>query len=102
MFEHTSRLAEKLAASVSRRGFLGLLGGWAAAAMGVAALLTSQKQARTAENTCYFYNFNGGVPCWKKISSGTKDCPATTCFGWPLVSAQTGRYCANGHQPCPC
>ena len=37
MFEQTSRLAEKLAASVSRRGFLGSLGGWAAAAaLGVA------------------------------------------------------------------
>jgi hypothetical protein len=40
MFEQTSRLAEKLAASVSRRGFLGSLGGWAAAAaMGVAGVL---------------------------------------------------------------
>jgi hypothetical protein len=37
MFEQASRLAEKLAAGVSRRGFLGSLGGWAAAAaMGVA------------------------------------------------------------------
>jgi hypothetical protein len=42
MFEQTSRLAEKLAASVSRRGFLGSPGGWAAAAaMGVDAILTS-------------------------------------------------------------
>jgi hypothetical protein len=36
MFEQTSQLAEKLAGSVSRRGFLGSLGGWAAeAAMAV-------------------------------------------------------------------
>jgi hypothetical protein len=42
MFEQTSRLAEKLATDVSRRGFLGSLGGWAAAAaLGVAGMLTS-------------------------------------------------------------
>jgi hypothetical protein len=41
MFDQTSRLAEKVAASVSRRGFLGSLGGWAAAAaIGVAGMLT--------------------------------------------------------------
>ena len=37
MFEQTTRLAEKLAASVSRRGFLGSLGGWAAAAAAIVA-----------------------------------------------------------------
>jgi hypothetical protein len=41
MFDQTSRLAERLAASVSRRGFLGSLGGWAAAAaLGVSGVLT--------------------------------------------------------------
>jgi hypothetical protein len=46
MFEQTSRLAEKLAASVSRRGFLGSLGGRAAAAMAVAGVLTGAGTAR--------------------------------------------------------
>jgi hypothetical protein len=47
MFEQTSRLAEKLATSVSRRGFLGSLGGWAAAAaLGVAGMLTGTGTAR--------------------------------------------------------
>jgi hypothetical protein len=40
MFEKTSRLAEQVATSVSRRGFLDSLGGWVAtAALGVAGVL---------------------------------------------------------------
>jgi hypothetical protein len=50
MFEQTSRLAEKLAASLSRRAFLGSLGRWAGtAALGVAgglSTLTGGAQAR--------------------------------------------------------
>jgi hypothetical protein len=60
MFEQTSRLAEKLAASVSRRGFLGSLGGWAAAAaMGVAGVLTGTGTVRAAircDRKCCVYN----------------------------------------------
>jgi hypothetical protein len=42
MFEQTSRLAEKLAASLSRRAFLGSLGWWAGtAALGVAGGLST-------------------------------------------------------------
>ena len=61
MFEQTSRLAEKLASSVSRRGFLGSLGGWAAAsAMGVAGLLTGRAVHADPEMhlVCCDYNSN--------------------------------------------
>jgi hypothetical protein len=52
MFEQASRLAEKLAAGVSRRGFLGSLGAWAAvAALGMAGVLTGIGTAR-ANNKC--------------------------------------------------
>ena len=59
MFEQTSRLAEKVATSVSRRGFLGSLGGWAAAAaLGVAGLLTATGTALadTKSGMCCFYS----------------------------------------------
>jgi hypothetical protein len=47
MFEKTSRLAEKLATSVSRRAFLGSLGRWAGAtALAVAGVLTAHGLAR--------------------------------------------------------
>jgi hypothetical protein len=53
MFEQTSRLAEKLAASVSRRGFLGSLGRCAAAAaLGVAGLLAGTGTARADKPNC--------------------------------------------------
>jgi hypothetical protein len=51
MFEQTSRPAEKLTTSVSRRGFLGLLGGWAvAAALGVAGVLAGAGTAQAGSN----------------------------------------------------
>jgi len=52
MFEQTSRLAQKLATSVSRRGFLGALGGWAAAAaLDLAGFLADAGAARADSGT---------------------------------------------------
>ena len=87
MFEKTSRLAEQVATSVSRRGFLGSLGGWAAtAAMGVAGLLVSPREAHASTLTCCWYG-TGGVVYWKQCVLGDKkDCPATS-NGYPLLRA---------------
>jgi hypothetical protein len=76
MFEKTSRLAEKLAAGVSRRGFLGSLGSWAAAAaMGVAGVLAGAGTARATPGfVCCVYPGSNGT-CTKCISSGST-CPA--------------------------
>src|SRR5712692_7221483 len=77
MFEQTSRLAEKLASSVSRRRFLGSLGGWAAAAaLGVAGVLTAAGTARAAQKyLCCFYFSNGFSPvCYKCVSASLGFC----------------------------
>jgi hypothetical protein len=74
MFEQTSRLAEKLASSVSRRGFLGSLGGWAAAAaLGVAGMLAGTGTARADHVTgacCFYRGSPQGVPLYKVFIPG--------------------------------
>jgi hypothetical protein len=97
MFEQTSRLAEKVATSVSRRGFLGSLGGWAAAAaIGVAGLLTGTRTARagTKSGMCCFYSSSsvgvGGTFFFK----GATACPAI-CAGANLTSANLVPDCAS-------
>jgi hypothetical protein len=96
MFEQTSRLAEKVATSVSRRGFLGSLGGWAAAAaIGVAGLLTGTRTARadTKSGMCCFYFGalgTGGTFFFK----GATACPAI-CAGANLASASLVPNCAS-------
>ena len=107
MFEQTSRLAQKLATSVSRRGFLGSLGGWAAAAaaMGMGVMLASGRNGlatRLADcaDKCCCYSDNQACPgtcvrvkqcndclpslngcplvgCFKNVLSGTP--PTCTC-----------------------
>ena len=79
MFEQTSRLAEKVASSVSRRGFLGSLGSWAAAAaLGVAGVLTGTGTARATDRdnfVCCFYagpSGCGGVT----LAHHCKQCPS--------------------------
>jgi hypothetical protein len=53
MFETTSRLAEKMAIGVSRRGFLGSLGRWAGAtALAMAGVLTTADTARAGDLCC--------------------------------------------------
>jgi hypothetical protein len=80
MFEQTSRLAEKLAASVSRRGFLGSLGGWAAAAaLGVGGLLAGAGTARSDPRNgyiCVYQNSTGTCSyCFELEHCNSKTCP---------------------------
>src|SRR5262249_26876141 len=75
MFEKTSKLAEELATSVSRRGFLGSLGRWAGAtSLGLAGVLSWPGSARA----------DGGHKC---------------CFYTSLPSRFV--ICVNGNHPCP-
>ena len=81
MLETTSKLAEKLATSVSRRGFLGLLGQSAgAAALGLAGILTSATTARA----------DPGKTCCVYRVYTNPFLPPTYCFA-----------CVNLHKPCP-
>jgi hypothetical protein len=105
MFEQTSRLAEKLAASVSRRGFLGSVGAWAAvAAMGVAGLFAFPKVARAYEgHRCCVYGTAAQQLFLVCIDGSKKDCPATqVSVGGTVLpltdtfSTNTCRGCING------
>jgi hypothetical protein len=81
MFEKTSRLAEQVATSVSRRGFLGSLGGWAAtAALGVAGVLASGSARADSPGRCCLYI--GGRSIWL---DATGSCPATNCDGFTFL-----------------
>jgi hypothetical protein len=104
MFEKTSELAERLVISISRRRFLGALGGWGAtAALGVATVLTGPTAARggSSQSCCYyaacsgcaFPNTNGTTCklggnsvsiCTIFITQPGVSCPATY-GGCPLV-----------------
>jgi hypothetical protein len=56
MFEKTSKLAEKVASSLSRRHFLGSVGRWAGAtALAMAGVLTTAATARAGNKTCCRY-----------------------------------------------
>ncbi len=62
MFETTSRIAEKLATGVSRRGFLGSVSRWAGAtALTMAGVLTTAGSARAASKTCCQYGRSFGI-----------------------------------------
>ncbi len=78
MFEKTSKLAEKVATSVSRRHFFTSLGRWAGAtALAMAGVLTTAGTARAASKTCCTYGFSLFT--------------TTVC----------GRICVSAHSPCP-
>jgi hypothetical protein len=97
MFEQTSGLAERLAVSVSRRGFLGSLGGWAtAAALGVAGILAGTATAGPPEK-CKNHVCIYTCACLVGADScGRNPCPPTY-LGCPL------QYCARGAPPlCDC
>jgi hypothetical protein len=112
MFEKTSRLAEQVASSVSRRGFLGSLGGWAAtAALGVAGMLTAGATARaSAENLCCFYGHeccaaeafchaHGGIFfCTLLVVPASQGCPPTYQSCTTLVASSK----QDRHGMCPC
>jgi hypothetical protein len=102
MFEQTSRLAERLASSVSRRGFLGSLGGWAAAAaMGLAGVLTGAGTARAdaVKGTCCAYKPQAqGAPGFNVFfPGGVTTCPQS-CFGTPgLGNGKNNVTCGECH-----
>jgi hypothetical protein len=104
MFEQTSRLAERLASSVSRRGFLGSLGGWAAAAaMGMAGIMTGTGTARAGDVTgacCAYRAQPQGLPTYLVFFPGATSCP-DTCCGSPLLPGNTfGQTCNKCHTKC--
>jgi hypothetical protein len=87
MFEKTSRLAEQVATSVSRRGFLGSLGGWAAmAALGVAGVLASGSARADSPGICCLYI--EGRSIWL---GATGSCPATSCDGFTFLVEEQGK-----------
>src|SRR5258708_7882722 len=99
MFEKTSRIAEKLATEVSRRGFLGSFGRWAGAtALGLAGVLTTVGAARADSVTCCYYEnskFEFKIDCLK----GSVTCPAKN--GWTLFASASrggcGQCSGTGH-----
>jgi hypothetical protein len=103
VFEQTSRLAEKVAASVSRRGFLGSLGGWAAAAaMGVAGLLIGAGTARADNVTgacCFYAPQASGVPGLRVFYPGATSCPCqSSCDNTSFQElVSVGKNCGNCH-----
>jgi hypothetical protein len=112
MFEQTSRLAEKVAASVSRRGFLGSLGGWAAAAaIGVAGMLTvgTARAGDKPTRVCMYFgactgqpafcgsgNSGFAIPCPYVCLCIPRDqtCPAT-CKGYNLLDTFLNNQCSD-------
>jgi hypothetical protein len=96
MFDKFSDAAEKLATSVSRRSFLGSLGRWGgAAALGVAGLLVSGKEARAGGVMCYgYYNSSTGQTCSQCPPGG----PPPAGSGWHLVASEPKGSCAWCHK----
>ncbi len=95
MFEQTSRLAEKVATSVSRRRFLGSLGRWAAVtAVGLAGFLTGGP-ARGGEGkgggdkkACCTYQISNNV---LTVDGKCEDNPCPpTLNGFPLLTCLDG------------
>jgi hypothetical protein len=74
MFEKASRIAEKLATGVSRRGFLRSFGRWAgAAALGLAGVLTTAGTARADSSACCGYGCSNGTT-YLRCSKGSLTC----------------------------
>jgi hypothetical protein len=95
MFDQIGRVAERVATSVSRRGFLGSMGrGATAAALGVAAVLASATTALgNGHGTCCYY-------------SGCPTCQRTevTCGGvnyCDIIIVQPGSSCPATYFGCP-
>ena len=88
MIDKVSRLAERVATSVSRRGFLSRLGrGAMALAAAVGGLLALPDIAQAAGNCCNgFGNCPPPAPLGCKLVKNCVACPST-------VSCPTGRCC---------
>ncbi len=102
MFEQTSRLAEKVATSVSRRRFLGSLGRWAAAAaVGLAGLLTGTAAGGSngeKKGVCCTYQPIIDTPIICCAPEATT-CPPT-CGGQPLMSSKAVKKCSDCGEVC--
>ena len=100
MFEKTSRLAEKLAISVSRRGFLDSVGRWAGAtALAMAGVLTAPTsvQAGPPQYNCCKYCFITGNPYWACVKGPCPTYGPGPSVGYLCGSFATTRDC----QGCP-
>ncbi len=103
MFDKISDAAEKLASKVSRRHFFGALGRWAgAAALGVAGLLGSAKQAEGGDRRyycCFYYNY-----IYTCVKCTTVACPPPP-GGFQLLSSYIASNCnqcfRHGYPACP-
>jgi hypothetical protein len=81
MFEKTSRLAEKLATSVSRRDFLGSLGRWAGAtALAVAGVIMTPAIASSAGQVCCYCPALIGAPASCRKVNKSNDCTGYYCY----------------------
>ncbi len=95
MFDKISDAAEKLAGKVSRRDFFGSLGRWAgAAALGVAGLLVSGKEAEARGKNrlkpwCCVYACGSYY-----IAICSTECPPDY-YGCALYSYRSVRHCKN-------
>jgi hypothetical protein len=105
MFEKTSRLAEQVASSVSRREILGSFGRWAAtAALGAAGVLTGAGTARAEDKKRNYWCCYYGARTTCATGTG---CPPTCC-GFSLYDHSGPFYdsgcgvCGKGTRACPC
>jgi hypothetical protein len=81
MFEKTSKLAEKVATSMSRRHFFTSLGRWSGAtALAMAGVLATAGSVRAASKTCCTYGRSFGIAfdvCGVKCVPAGSACPTT-------------------------
>jgi hypothetical protein len=106
MFEKTSRLAERLATSVSRRRFLGSAGRWAGAtALALGGVLTTAGSAR-ADNTkscCYCCDSISDFCTFTECVGRNQTCPPCPPGTYPFTRAvaQCDSCVREGcHKPC--
>jgi hypothetical protein len=106
MFERTSQIAEKLATSVSRRGFLGSLGHLAGAtALAIAGVLSTAGSGRAdnSKTCCYCCPVNDFGCNFTDCVEGGQTCPAcppgTTLFRRTVAHCE---FClpSGCHKPC--
>ncbi len=106
MFDKFSDAAEKLATSVSRRGFLSSLAGWAAAAaLGLAAVLSGAGSAQAGNYKCCIYGSSGpvGSPGCALCVSSAIGCPNLESYGWTWLSAKSIGSCTDCYKKyCQC
>ena len=99
MIEQTSRLAERVAAGVSRRQFFGTLGRWAGAtalAMGGVLATASSARADPHDKTCCYYTgFQLGCNTTRCVDLGN---PCPVINGHPWMATAT----VNGCSQCKC